>query len=144
MPGCNGSLGLACVGAAGSKTCVTISYVSDGMPCGNLSNTSFALCKAGTCYTADRRRERQPDGDLQARRDRGRVVRHRARPSVHDPCAVRGNERRRYLRPLHPAHRQRLRFVRSDCPPTRALLREKRLHLLPGYYPASERAMQAP
>jgi hypothetical protein len=52
MPGCNGSLGLACVGAAGSKTCVTISYVTDGMPCGNLSNSSFALCKAGTCYTA--------------------------------------------------------------------------------------------
>jgi hypothetical protein len=50
-PGCNGSLGLACVGATGSKTCVTISYVSDGMPCGNLSNTAFALCKAGTCYT---------------------------------------------------------------------------------------------
>ena len=51
-PACNGSLGLACVGASGSKTCVTISYVSDGMPCGNLSDTSFALCRAGTCYTS--------------------------------------------------------------------------------------------
>jgi hypothetical protein len=51
MPGCNGSLGLACVGASGSKICVTITYVGDGMPCGNLSNTAFALCKAGTCYT---------------------------------------------------------------------------------------------
>lgn len=30
---------------------VTVSYVSDGMPCGNLSNTSFALCRAGICYT---------------------------------------------------------------------------------------------
>ena len=29
-----------------------ISYVSDGMPCGNLSTTSFALCKAGTCYSS--------------------------------------------------------------------------------------------
>jgi hypothetical protein len=52
MPNCNGSLGLACVGATGSKTCVMISYVGDGMPCGNLSNTGFAQCKAGTCYTA--------------------------------------------------------------------------------------------
>jgi hypothetical protein len=51
-PACNGSLGLSCVGATGGKTCVAISYVSDGMPCGNLSNTSFAQCKAGTCYTA--------------------------------------------------------------------------------------------
>lgn len=51
MPSCNGSLGLACVGPSGSKTCVSIDYVGDGMPCGNLSNTSFALCKAGTCYT---------------------------------------------------------------------------------------------
>jgi hypothetical protein len=52
VPACNGSLGLSCVGASGSKTCVTISYVGDGMPCGNLSNTAFAQCKAGTCYTS--------------------------------------------------------------------------------------------
>jgi hypothetical protein len=50
-PACNGSLGLSCVGTAGAKACVAISYVSDGMPCGNLSNAAFALCKAGTCYT---------------------------------------------------------------------------------------------
>lgn len=52
MPGCNGSLGLACVGASGSKTCVMVTYGGDGMPCGDLSSTAVVQCKAGTCSMA--------------------------------------------------------------------------------------------
>jgi len=52
MPGCDTRMGLYCVGAAGAKVCVATSYVSDGMPCGPVSTTSFATCKAGGCYTA--------------------------------------------------------------------------------------------
>jgi len=51
-PSCDGTAGLFCGGAAGSKTCMTITYVGDGMPCGDLSTTSHAECIAGSCYTA--------------------------------------------------------------------------------------------
>ena len=52
MPGCDGTMGLFCGGTAGSKTCMTISYVADGMPCGALSSTSRAECITGGCYTS--------------------------------------------------------------------------------------------
>jgi hypothetical protein len=51
MPGCNGAQGLFCGGTVGTKTCMPIAYVGDGLPCGNISTTSFALCQAGGCYT---------------------------------------------------------------------------------------------
>ncbi len=52
MPGCDGTLGLFCGGSSGAKTCMTITYVSDGMPCGALSSTMCAECITGGCYTA--------------------------------------------------------------------------------------------
>jgi hypothetical protein len=52
MPGCDGSLGLFCGGATGSKTCMAMTYVTDGMPCGDLSTTSHVGCVAGGCYIA--------------------------------------------------------------------------------------------
>lgn len=51
-PGCDGTEGLFCGGASGSKVCMTIAYVGDGMPCGDLSTTSHAECIAGSCYTS--------------------------------------------------------------------------------------------
>ena len=52
MPGCDGTMGLSCSGAAGSKTCALTSLVADGMPCGALADGSFAGCAAGgSCYT---------------------------------------------------------------------------------------------
>lgn len=52
MPGCDGTLGLFCGGTAGSKTCMPITYVVDGMPCGVLSATSHAECIGGACYAS--------------------------------------------------------------------------------------------
>lgn len=52
MPGCDGTSGLFCGGPSGSKTCMSITYVADGMPCGDLSSTSHAECVAGGCYTS--------------------------------------------------------------------------------------------
>ncbi len=52
MPGCDGTNGLFCGGAAGAKTCMAITYVGDGAPCGDLSTTSHAECTAGGCYTS--------------------------------------------------------------------------------------------
>jgi hypothetical protein len=51
-PGCDGTNGLFCGGTTGSKTCMAITYVTAGMPCGDLSSTSHAECIAGGCYTA--------------------------------------------------------------------------------------------
>lgn len=51
MPACDGTMGWFCGGAAGSKTCIAITYVTGGMPCGDLSTTSHADCIAGGCYT---------------------------------------------------------------------------------------------
>jgi hypothetical protein len=44
-PACDANLGLACNTV--SKTCQPISYVGDGMPCGTMSDGSFAACAAG-------------------------------------------------------------------------------------------------
>jgi hypothetical protein len=52
MPGCDGNAGFRCGGPAGSKTCMVIAIVGDGMPCGSLSDGSFAQCQQGDCYTA--------------------------------------------------------------------------------------------
>jgi hypothetical protein len=52
MVNCDPTLGLACLGGAGAKTCTAIQYVGDGMPCGLLSASSFVGCSNGTCYTA--------------------------------------------------------------------------------------------
>jgi hypothetical protein len=51
MPGCDTTSNLFCGGTAGAKTCMPITYVTDGMPCGDLSTTSRAECTAGACYT---------------------------------------------------------------------------------------------
>jgi hypothetical protein len=51
--GCDGSKGLTCGGAAGAKTCVAIPFAANGMPCGTLTDGSFAGCAAGgECFTA--------------------------------------------------------------------------------------------
>jgi len=52
MVGCNGTEGLFCAGASGAKTCIAVTYVGDGMPCGDLSTTEHVECIAGGCYTA--------------------------------------------------------------------------------------------
>ena len=52
MPGCDGTMGLFGAGTSRSKTCSTITYVGDGMPCGVLSSTSRAECITGGCYTS--------------------------------------------------------------------------------------------
>ena len=53
MPGCDGTMGLYCGGAVGSKTCMNINYVASGMPCGTLADGSFVGCAGGGgCYTA--------------------------------------------------------------------------------------------
>jgi len=51
MAACDGTEGLFCGGTAGAKTCMSITYVGDGMPCGDLTSTSHAECIAGGCYT---------------------------------------------------------------------------------------------
>ena len=49
---CDNSLGLYCAGPSGSKTCMPIVLVGDGMPCGLLPDGSRTDCLAGDCYTA--------------------------------------------------------------------------------------------
>jgi hypothetical protein len=49
---CDNSLGLYCAGPAGSKTCMPIALVGDGMSCGLLADGSRVDCMAGDCYTA--------------------------------------------------------------------------------------------
>jgi hypothetical protein len=51
MPGCLGSQGLACTGPAGAKTCATMVFAGDGMPCGLMADGSRVDCTAGDCYT---------------------------------------------------------------------------------------------
>jgi hypothetical protein len=51
MAGCNGTEGLFCAGASGAKTCIAITYVGDGMPCGDISASEHVECIAGGCYT---------------------------------------------------------------------------------------------
>jgi hypothetical protein len=49
---CDGTMGLTCSGMAGAKTCVAVTYVGDGMPCG-IVNGAFVGCSGGgACYTA--------------------------------------------------------------------------------------------
>jgi len=50
--GCDSSLGLYCAGAAGAKTCMMMAIVGDGAPCGLLPDGTRAICRAGTCFTA--------------------------------------------------------------------------------------------
>ncbi len=50
-PGCVGDLGLACLGAAGAKTCETIAYVHAPAACATLPDASRADCVAGDCFT---------------------------------------------------------------------------------------------
>ena len=52
MTACDNSLGLYCAGPAGSKTCMPIALVGDGMSCGLLADGSRVDCMAGDCYTA--------------------------------------------------------------------------------------------
>jgi hypothetical protein len=52
MPVCDGTQGLACAGAVGAKTCVAVTFVGDGAPCGPVGQAMFAGCTAGSCYTA--------------------------------------------------------------------------------------------
>jgi hypothetical protein len=50
---CDGQLGLYCGGTAGARTCLAISFVADGQPCGLLTGGTFAGCSgSGGCYTA--------------------------------------------------------------------------------------------
>lgn len=51
-PGCEGNIGLTCLGATGAKTCQQIAYVGAGMPCGTLADGSRAACIASDCFTA--------------------------------------------------------------------------------------------
>src|SRR5262249_28108880 len=44
MPGCEGSKGFFCGGAAGAKTCMAITFAGDGEACGAISNTSRVDC----------------------------------------------------------------------------------------------------
>jgi hypothetical protein len=52
LPGCDGTLGLFCGGAADAKTCLVISYVADGQPCGDPADGTHVECTAGGCYTS--------------------------------------------------------------------------------------------
>jgi hypothetical protein len=52
MAGCDGTLGLYCAGAAGSKACAAMMLVGDGQPCGVLADGSHVGCQAGDCFTA--------------------------------------------------------------------------------------------
>jgi hypothetical protein len=52
MPGCDGTMGLYCGGAAGAKTCMAIALVGTGQACGVLADGTHAACTRGDCYTA--------------------------------------------------------------------------------------------
>jgi hypothetical protein len=50
---CDNTMGLYCGGPAGSKTCMTQTYVGDAQPCGTVSAGTIVGCaKSGSCYTA--------------------------------------------------------------------------------------------
>jgi hypothetical protein len=49
-PACEGSLGLACLGPTGSKTCQQVAYVTAGQ-CGTLPGGLRAECIDGDCFT---------------------------------------------------------------------------------------------
>ena len=49
--GCAGVVGLACGGTAGSKTCMMMTYATDGAACGMTSDGGRVACLAGVCYT---------------------------------------------------------------------------------------------
>jgi hypothetical protein len=51
MPGCDGTRGLSCEGAAGAKTCQPVAFA--GATCGQLADGSRGACVAGTCITPD-------------------------------------------------------------------------------------------
>jgi len=50
LGGCDGTIGLTCSGAPGSKSCVAIPYVAGGSPCGTIDGGPFTSCTAGDCY----------------------------------------------------------------------------------------------
>ena len=53
MPPCDGTRGFFCGGMTGSKTCMVITYVGDGMPCGTVTAGTFVGCSSGgNCYNA--------------------------------------------------------------------------------------------
>ena len=52
MPACDNALGLYCGGPNGAKTCMALTFVTDGMPCGLLADLTRADCIGGDCYTA--------------------------------------------------------------------------------------------
>jgi hypothetical protein len=49
---CDGVQGLFCAGATGAKTCAQTMFVGAGAACGPVTQSSFAGCTAGACYTA--------------------------------------------------------------------------------------------
>lgn len=51
-PACEGNLGLACLGAAGAKTCQQVAYVRAPAACGTLADGSRAECIDADCFTA--------------------------------------------------------------------------------------------
>ena len=51
LPGCQGNLGLACLGPAGSKTCTRITFVGAGEAGGTLADGSRSDCLGGDCIT---------------------------------------------------------------------------------------------
>jgi hypothetical protein len=49
---CDGTMGLTCTGAAGSKTCQPTVYAGDMQPCGSMTNAFIGCAAGGECYTA--------------------------------------------------------------------------------------------
>jgi hypothetical protein len=52
-PACESNLGLACLGAAGAKTCQQVAYVRAPGACGALPDGSRAECINADCFTAN-------------------------------------------------------------------------------------------
>ena len=52
-PACESNLGLACLGASGSKTCQQVAYVQDPGACGTLPDGSRAECINADCFTTN-------------------------------------------------------------------------------------------
>ena len=50
-PGCDGNLGLVCLGPNGAKTCQQIAYASAGSACGTLVDGARAECISADCFT---------------------------------------------------------------------------------------------
>ena len=51
-PACEGNVGLACLGAAGARTCMPVAYVQAPGECGTLADGSRAECINADCFTA--------------------------------------------------------------------------------------------